>query len=289
VDNSTFVVLLARQRSGTTALRSILGTHPDVFCLPEVFNLPDRHSDDPLTRRSNFFNFLVDYSGGDVTRTFPDQHAQLFTDYLSYLRSLTEKRFVVIDVKYNTAHLLTSPYAGRHPVLFDLIRANGLRVLQLTRKNHLRVALSLLKAEGSGRWSWSEWDASAYQDRSIRVNVPKLLQMFADFELEDEYVRRLFADYEGFDSCEYTEVYSALSGGATEGFLRRFAAWLGIEETFSNSTQYRKQATLSLRQSVLNYDEVAAALATTPFEYCLRDEFAIDLEESHCQSAGERS
>ena len=31
------VILLARQRSGTNALRDVLDSHQEVFCLPEVF------------------------------------------------------------------------------------------------------------------------------------------------------------------------------------------------------------------------------------------------------------
>jgi hypothetical protein len=37
MDYSNFIILLARQRSGTNALRSILESHPAISCLPEVF------------------------------------------------------------------------------------------------------------------------------------------------------------------------------------------------------------------------------------------------------------
>ena len=47
-----FTVLLARQRSGTNALRSVLSTHPDICCFDEVFKLSDRHSDDPSSHRA---------------------------------------------------------------------------------------------------------------------------------------------------------------------------------------------------------------------------------------------
>jgi hypothetical protein len=102
--------MLARQRSGTNALRSVLNSHPDVFCLTEVFSFMDRNSKHRLTRKTNFFNFLVNYAGGDVSRILPDQHEKIFLAYLAFLRSFSKKRFILIDVKFNTTHFLTPPY-----------------------------------------------------------------------------------------------------------------------------------------------------------------------------------
>ena len=108
-DYSDFIVVLSRQRSGTNPLRSVLESHPEIFCFNEVFNLPDRDADEPLLRESNFFTFLERYATDDVRRTMPDNHERLFLDYLEYLRCLSQKRYAVIDVKYNTTHFLARP------------------------------------------------------------------------------------------------------------------------------------------------------------------------------------
>ena len=62
-----FTVLLARQRSGTNALRSVLDTHPDICCFDEVFKIEWRFSDDPMKRASNYFTFLEEYCAGDIS------------------------------------------------------------------------------------------------------------------------------------------------------------------------------------------------------------------------------
>ncbi|MEZ5421408.1 MAG: hypothetical protein R2708_29270, partial [Vicinamibacterales bacterium] len=89
-----FTILLARQRTGTNALRSVLETHAAICCFDEVFKIEDRTSADPVKRASNYFGFLEHYCAGDVTRAFPDRHQQVLDDYLVHLRALTAKRLI---------------------------------------------------------------------------------------------------------------------------------------------------------------------------------------------------
>jgi hypothetical protein len=137
-----FTVLLARQRSGTNALRSVLDTHPDIFCFNEVFKLSDRHSEHPFIKTANYFTFLERYCAGDVSRSFPDRSAEAFTDYLAYLRGLVTKKLLVLDVKYNSTHIVTDSWREiGEPTLFPLLKAQQIRVLHLTRRNLLRCLI----------------------------------------------------------------------------------------------------------------------------------------------------
>ena len=96
---SNVVILLARQRSGTNALRSVLSAHPDIYCHNEVFNLADIDTDeDRVLREANFFNFQEKYARGDVRRLLPSNHERLFLDFLEYLRCFSSKRYMLIDV-----------------------------------------------------------------------------------------------------------------------------------------------------------------------------------------------
>src|ERR671916_608662 len=80
------VIMLARQRSGTNALRDVLQSHPDIFCTPEVFHerpSPDAH----LEVETNFWNFLEAHPKGTVRRSqsLESQH-ELFVAYMRFLR-----------------------------------------------------------------------------------------------------------------------------------------------------------------------------------------------------------
>jgi hypothetical protein len=271
VNYSNVIVLLALPRSGTNALRSVLGSHPDIFCLDEVFALSERTSVHELTRQTNFFNFVIPYAGGDVTKLFPDRHERVFLDFLDYLGGFTSKRFIVIDVKYTTMHLLTEPYASfLHPYLFDLIVSHGLRVFNLTRKNYLRYHLSQLKAMASGQWECEL--GSRPVDQAIRVDIPALLNALERCEAEDHMIQSWFGGYEHYRAYEYDQAFSESTRGVAAPLLETVSDWLGIPNRYSNTPNIQKQSYLPLHLAISNYAEVAAALQGSPFAYCLEDE-----------------
>jgi hypothetical protein len=267
-----FVVLLSRQRSGTNPLRSVLGTHPELFCFNEVFNLPDRDAAEEHLRESNFFTFLERYGDNEVRRTTPDNHERLFLDYLEYLRCLSEKRYSLFDVKYNTTHLLTRPWQEPgSPYLLELVAKHGLYVIHLTRRNYLRYILSSEKAWRSNRYTLSR-DQTAYADGTRHLGVEYVVRELARCSEEDARIERQLADHDRVLTCDYAELFSPDGSALSAEFLARFAAWRGIDADFTVEPAYRKQSSLPLRDTIENYDEVADALRGGPFEYCLDDE-----------------
>lgn len=271
--NSDFIIMLARQRSGTNALRSVLESHPDIYCHNEVFSLNDVDSqDDPLIRETNFFNFLKRYAHGDITRIYPDQHEKIFVDFLEYLRCFSPKRYTVIDVKYNTTHFLTEPYKWNlAPYLFFLIKALGLRVMNVTRRNYLRFVLSTVKAERSGVWTVKGRPARL-TDAKVPIDIDYLRRQLCYCDAENKMIETYFASYENYRSFEYNDIFSAGSETLAPAFRERFSPWLGVHDSYPAPSDYRKQSSLPLAQTIENYDEVAAALRDTEFAYCLEDE-----------------
>ena len=272
MNHSNFIILLARQRSGTNALRSVLEPHPDIFCFNEVFNLRDVDSEDDLLRESNFFNFQKKYAQGDISRVFPNKHENLFLDFLEYLRCFTSKRYILIDVKYNTTHFLMEENKWNlAPYLFYLIKTYGLRVFNLTRKNYLRFVVSELKAERSGLWTLST-SATGYKDEKIRIDIDYLLRQLNYCGEENQLIDNYFSLYPEYFSYDYEDVFSEGFGRVSDDFLYIFSERFGIDNRFKNETEYKKQSYLPLEETIENYEEVAKALCGTKFEYCLEDE-----------------
>jgi predicted O-methyltransferase YrrM len=267
-----FVVLLARQRSGTNPLRSVLETHPDVFCFNEVFNLVDKDSPDDLLRESNFFTFLERYADGDVRRTFPDNHERLFVDYLEYLRCLAPARFKVIDLKYNATRILSGNWAAAvgTPYVLDLVKAHELRVLHLTRRNYLRYVLSTEKAWRTDRYSLNDGKGE-YVDLTVKLDPEYVLEELEACRREDEVVGDALASHAGVLTRDYTEIFTAY-GTASRGFLEDFALWLGVENAFQDEATFAKQSALPLAETLENFDEIARMLRGTDFEDVLDDE-----------------
>jgi hypothetical protein len=266
-----FTVLLARQRSGTNALLSVLGTHPEIFCFDEVFRRDDLIRPDPIQIRGNYFNFLEAYAHGDVTRIFPDRRDEVLTAYLAHLRRLAPKRLVVVDVKYNSTHHLSGMWRPiAQPTLFDALKERGIAVLHLTRLNYLRCLLSHLKAWESKRYYVFDGPAPA----DVRVTVPAAwaLEEMRRWQVEDDLVASAFAGYARYQQVEYADLFPDDSGAIGAAALDGLRAWFDVSPAFVNRAALSKQSALPLDETVENLAEVEATLRGTPFASCLDDE-----------------
>src|SRR3954453_138504 len=179
---SNVTVLLARQRSGTNALRDVLDSHPQLFCLPEVF----QSQPSPKARyevEANYFNFL-DERRGEIKGVLTSEEAQeaLFLEYLAPLASFSEKPQMVVDIKYNSAHNVDAPWRdlAAEPTLFAYIPRpgigvpnrpppnyppQGIPVPNLRPRNYLRYYLSWLKTEQTRKYHLH----ASGPDRAVKV------------------------------------------------------------------------------------------------------------------------
>ena len=268
-----FVVLLARQRSGTNALRSVLSTHPDIHCTPEVFFDRPAPDNEPLVN-SNFFRFVERHPVGALRRALSaEQQNGIFGDFLAHLASLTAKRLVVLDVKYNSTHHLDAAwkFISAEPTLFGILKRRRVRVINLTRMNYLRFYLSRVKLQESRR-STVRRDQEGPGDRAVLVDVGELLRLLDLCQRENELVARSFAAYDRYFSLDYDDLFPAVEAPVAAEALEAVAAFLDVVSTFDPQPVYAKQATLSLRETIINYVEVADALMGSGFGYCLDDE-----------------
>jgi len=296
MDYSNVVVMLARQRSGTNAFRDILDAHGDIFCLPEVF----QSEPSPRARyevETNYFNYL-DQHRDKVKEilTSEDVQKRFFLKYLEFLRSFSEKRYLLVDVKYNSAHNVDGPWREitAEPSLFKYIRDQELRVLNLTRTNYLRFYLSWTKTnltlqyhlhappkskevdregpDGATQASPSDQRPQVHED-AITVDLDDMFFRLELCQSEDRLIDRVFSHYPNYLAVDYEDLFPELGAPPSREVLGRLAAWLEIEADFPKTEpRYRKQSALPLSKAIANYGEVAAALRGTDFEYCLEDE-----------------
>ena len=270
--NPDLVIMLARQRSGTNPLRDVLATHEDIFTTPEVFH-GEPSADAELECEMNFYNFLEQHPKATIRRTLSiETQEQIFLDYLEFLRSFSDKPYVIVDVKLNSTHHLDGPWRspGEHPSLFTFIEKHRLRVLHLTRRNYLRYYLSWRKANLTNAWTSYETGA---EDPRVELNTYALLWALELCRSEDEITQKLFGRMRTYLTFDYDDMFPELGAPISQDVLDQLTAWLGTETVFPSTTsRFRKQSALGLRETIKNYEEVEQALQGTGFEYCLEDE-----------------
>ena len=302
---SDFVILLARQRSGTNPLRSVLGSHPEIDCTEEVFNNqpPPNHA---LARDTNFFRFLdrgLDQGMLEAMRRHDAD--ELFLSFLRHVREFYPGRTVVMDIKYNSTHHLNGPWhvISEEPKLFGAIKRHQVRVLNLTRRNFLRYYLSELKAQQTGAWDVFDesvvgdkpWyieryggagrPGQSYRDPRVTVPVRDMVERLELCRRENEAVRQAFDGYAHQLTLDYVDIFRKHNSPPAHAALEAISKWLGINPEFAQTRpQYKKQSALPLRDSIANYGEVADALTSSGFEYCLQDEPIYTAEESSSSS-----
>ena len=268
------IVMLARQRSGTNPLRDVLDSHPDVFCTPEVFHeLPS--PDTELEVEMNFFAFLDRHPKATVRRAQSQElQEELFLDYLDFLHGFTDKRYVLVDVKYNSTHHFDGPWRGitEQPSMLFFMKRHGVKVLNLTRRNFLRYYLSWHKANLNETWAVPR-DSDGPADRRVTLDRDDVVWTLESCRLENDAITRAFEGRPIYKTFDYEDLFPALGGPVSAQVLEWIAEWLAIEPAFAQAEpQLRKQSSLGLRDTIENFDEIAEALAGTPFEYCLEDE-----------------
>jgi len=270
-DRSEFTVLLSRQRSGTNALRSVLRTHPEIYCFDEVFKLATQRDVDLPAKFGNYFSFLEQYCAGDIRRMFPDRHADTFAAYLVHLRELTSKRRIVIDVKYNSTHHVTDVWREMaEPTLLPLLKSQGIGVLHLTRRNLLRCLISNVKAWRSHRYHIE--NGRPLPDVRLDLSGAWTLARLESWAAEDESIARAFDGYGFYKRIDYADIFPDASGTLDERALADLAGWFAVPNAFTNRPTFTKLSSLPLDQTIENFDEVRATLRGTRFEECLEDE-----------------
>lgn len=267
--NTEVIILFARQHSGTDTLLPILETHPQIFCLNDVFNIAHKDSSEPLLRETNFFNFVSSYASRDISKILPDNHENLFLDYLEYLKCFSNKRYLLLRVTYDTAHFFTKPFSDNvtTPYLFNLICTHNLKVFNLTRRNHLQYALAYFSKTGAEKGNGSL--ATAGRRKLVKLDINPLLKELERCKAEDELFAKYFASYQHYLTCDYVDIFATKPMNRFPAFLQQFSNWLGIKNDFYKTVDAQSEMYLPLKEVVENFSEVEDFLRGTRFEYLL--------------------
>lgn len=263
--------LIARMRSGTTAFRQVLSTHPKVSALGEIFH------NDSIEDRNYFYNYYLKAVQSDPTLALPSEQSRLrvFTEYLDYLRENLgladgSGRILIVGINYNSLHSLNSywqhPFSP--PYIFQALRKSGISVIHMRRENLLRTLVSERRARLSGVWHLRS--SGEQPTTAIELNTRTLLLELEERQFEIDFMEKCLYRYPRVLHLTYEESFQS-DNTINNSVLERCAEFLGLQNEFNAATPFRPTAPPTLREAISNYEDVAQLLSGTRFAEYLHE------------------
>ena len=261
-------LIVAAPRTGSTHLRLLLNSHPEVCCHGEVFR-----------------DFRIELGG--FMGLAPLTPSPL-RDRLAAAREADPGEFLLHDVLHPGrmsavgAKILYGEFAaGRWEGLCERVRAErALRIVHLTRRNRLKRFLSQYVVERVTRLTLAVHDEQVPVVRRVRVPVPEVLADMAAVAAEEQRFRAIFAGHPLIE-VGYEDVITAPASLDTLTAVQRF---LGVGPAALESPA-RKILTDRLGDVIENIAELGAALRGTPHAWMLEDESAAEEASSPQRAA----
>lgn len=258
----TFCVMIAKQRTGTGALGSVLDQHPSISYVGEVFH------HDAVERAPNYFWFLRNLVEKDPGMILPDSNVRRFELYSEYLESRKGRLSTVVDIKYSSLHHFNAHWLGiqEPPTLFRILRNKHIPVIHLNRRNYLKAFVSGRLAELNNEWHARSQDQVTI--RSLGVEPQSCMRFIRLQESENTRVKRILENHPRLLDLEYAELFDdagELKGEAAESL----ANFLQVSPFEKRRPVQIKQTSNDLAQVVENYGELAATLRESPFAWML--------------------
>lgn len=198
---------------------------------------------------SSFLEALLD--------SHPDAkcYGEIFADHPS-ARTLTES-----DVRSRLAEMVDAqtgltacgfklPFCTvvQPPGILGVLRDSGYSVLHVTRRNKLEQAISRHLATINNAW---RSDFGSYVIDKVNIDPSHLVEQVVEMSALDRTIQQSLSEFD-FLEVAYEDL---ASGAALPGVL----AFLGLPNAPLTS-KYDRQRRLSVRDTLLNYDDVAMAL-----------------------------
>jgi hypothetical protein len=246
-----FVCLTAGQRSGTTALRSLISETGKFADLGEIFDtaiIGEPHS---------FFGFCRENRIGfaDIL-SGPDADA-LCKKYFARLREVAAGRHLLFDVKFNSWGEIRMPWTFMHqePYFLKQLKWMRAKLIFIWRRDLVGAVISDRLSDSIGKWhNLSSQDVTA----PVRLDPEKLAERAKLLCLSEAYFFETLKPYPGALLVSYEALFDA-DGKLASATAGKISDLVGEKLTIPAEGLYRRSK-IDKYRAVENYDEVARAV-----------------------------
>jgi len=253
-------IVFGHQRTGSTLLASRLNSHPRIRCHEEVF-LPSVDSSPSVKE-------WLDVRGlPQWLRVVPSVRTSFLTSLFDVKNISGDIGAIGFKVMYNQLSLWPKfaylmPGATQllqDPALRKWLRENEVLIVHTLRQNHLKILVSHELAAQSGRFHSR---SASVGDRKIVISLRSLKPRLRRIQLAERAARNTI---KGLPTIEILYESYTGAGGARDD--ARLCDALGQSVPAGGLTSpLRKISSDNLRDTIANYEQVAAHLSGTRFE-----------------------
>ena len=239
-DYKRFIVL-GRSRTGSNFLRGLLNAHGQAYAFGELFQTSDKISWGIAGYRDTA-KYLALFQHDPVQ----------FLETAIYRDVPTPIQAVGFKLFYYHAHTEV-----QQPVWEYLAAQRDLHVIHIKRRNMLKMSLSRQHATKTSRW---------IRQSTTNTEIPKIALDYEKCLADFTQTRKWEIDYEHFFAKQplLTVQYESLADDY-QAEMVRIQDFLGVQPRAVKPQTYR-QAKGSLKDSILNYDELAERFAGTEWQ-----------------------
>jgi hypothetical protein len=237
--------VVGTQRTGTTVIRTLLDSHPEVRCIGEAFLMSwPGETGYAAFLRKNFARRI---------RHFVDRRA-LTGEYLDRL-------FAAPRVRASGFKLMHSQFR-RFPSVVTELRERGGRAIHIVRGNVLKTLISREVARANKLYHTEK----QVRLQRIRLNPRTLLRRLDRIDGENRAWTRLLRGIP-----HHRTLYEAFQRD-NAGELQKLLRFLGVDPTPDLTSPFVKMSPDRMADIVENYDVVKRRLRGTAYERCLDPE-----------------
>jgi len=248
---SQYLVIVAGQRAGTTALQGALGSTGKFLNLSEIFHT------EPPNLRGTFLEFCQarDIRVADMATEAKTQEIAL--EYLAHLRELSAPKIPLLDIKLNSWHVIKPfwSYVHQTPFFMKVLLKNDALFLFIRRRNLLDQVLSEQIARSTEKWhDLQESDVVA----PIEVNAAQLAGQARLILQSELFLSGCLRSSNKLLAIDYEDLYQ--DGFVNPKLLSALQSKLGINLPASLKPSIHKN-TPDKQQIIANYKEASQAVA----------------------------
>jgi LPS sulfotransferase NodH len=258
VSKQDIICIVARQRSGTTALQAILG------CTGRIANFGEIFQTGQLDRSGSFFGYCRERNILLSDVALAPALSQLMHDYMGHLRQLAGERHVLIDVKFNSWDAVRPAwrYPQEEPYFLALLKSLKALFIFIQR---LDVAAQIVSAHiARANDQWQNLSLATAPAAPLDIDIGKAEREARKICVAEAFLWRSLKKYKRVLHFTYESLYEEDNLAADA--RQRICSALGEELRFPSQPPIRKSG-VDKASTVRNYAELVAAVGNVVERY----------------------